>query len=270
MRKSTSYLFAILFAAVLMTSCSRVDPNYQGVLMENYGTNGRADYRNVLGKVSTWGMGTELFQVPLWEQRASFADNGEGKTILHLEAADKTGFTVTPSYSYKVIADSASKLVFFNANLKGSGEEFMQKLEENVLETRIYDITKDEARSYTTDTLMLTGGSLKFENVVKEKVETLFKEQGLKLITFNLQIKVAAKAQEKIDQKNEVNQNIVLLDNQIAEQRKQNELTALKAEENRLESAGITDKLLQKKFIEKWDGKTPLYGNTPVTLMKAP
>ncbi len=31
---------------------------------------------------------------------------------------------------------------------------------------------------------------------------------------------------------------------------------------------GITNQLLQQQFIEKWDGKTPIYGNIPITLFK--
>jgi len=38
------------------------------------------------------------------------------------------------------------------------------------------------------------------------------------------------------------------------------------AEANRLEAASITPNLLQKQFIEKWDGKTPLYGSIPMIL----
>lgn len=34
----------ILFAAVLGMACERVAPNYAGVLMENYGKNGKEDY----------------------------------------------------------------------------------------------------------------------------------------------------------------------------------------------------------------------------------
>ena len=38
--------------------------------------------------------------------------------------------------------------------------------------------------------------------------------------------------------------------------------------EIRIFSSGITQQLLQQQFIEKWDGKTSLYGNLPVTLLK--
>lgn len=43
----------VLFAAVLFfascTGCNRVQPNYEGVLMENYGRNGKADFKLVTG-----------------------------------------------------------------------------------------------------------------------------------------------------------------------------------------------------------------------------
>ncbi len=262
------FILLAISATTLFSCGTRVEPNYQGVLMENYGKNGISDYSLQLGKVNDWGLGTKLYQVPLWEQRASWADNGEGNTVLHLEASDRTGFTATPSYSYRAIPNKAAHLVFKNANIDGSGEEFMRKLEFNVLEPRIYDYTKDDARSFSTDTLMVTGGSLRFENVVKKKVEDAFRELGLELMTFNLQIKVAARAQEKIDQKNEVNQSIVLLDNQILEQKKRNELVALQAQENQIRSSGITPQLLQQQFIDKWNGSTPLYGTMPVNLFK--
>ena len=41
-----------LFAVVLFASCERVAPNYAGVLMENYGKQGKEDFKIVAGKVS--------------------------------------------------------------------------------------------------------------------------------------------------------------------------------------------------------------------------
>ena len=78
--------------------CERVAPNYAGVLMENYGKQGKEDFKIVAGKVSTWELGTELFQVPLFDQRGEFSDP------VTLKAADNTEFTARPTYSYKVIS----------------------------------------------------------------------------------------------------------------------------------------------------------------------
>jgi hypothetical protein len=246
----------------ILSACERVAPNYVGVLMENYGKS-KSDYSIVQGRVSTLSPGTELFQVPLWEQRAGFKDNGEAGQILHLKAADNTEFTATPQYSYTVIRDRAVDLVFQNARL-GSGDEFMRALENNVLEAAIYDVIKDESRKFVTDTLMAAGGSLRFEDKVKEIVHKLFENKGLKLETFTAQLEFTEKVREKIDNRNEVNTNISVLDQKIAEQRKTNELEELKTQQQLIRSRGLTNEVLQMEFIEAWKHtKQPLYGELP-------
>jgi len=261
MKKVALFLFGAL---VILTfgSCERVAPNYYGVLMENFGKNGKGDYSKHQGRVNTMSFGTELFQVPAFEQRANF-----GTQILHLKAADNTEFTAKPLYSYKAIESKVVDLVFQNARL-GSGNKFMTALEDNVLEPHIYDLIKEESRKYVTDTLMANGGSLKFEQRVQDLVRKSFEEKGLELITFSANLDFSDKVKAKIDSRNEVNTNISVLDQQIAEQKKRNELAELKAQENIILSKGITQQLLQQQFIEKWNGATPLYGNMPVTLMK--
>ena len=74
MKRKIDFLIVALFAVVLFASCERVAPNYAGVLMENYGKQGKEDFKIVAGKVSTWELGTELFQVPLFDQRGEFSD----------------------------------------------------------------------------------------------------------------------------------------------------------------------------------------------------
>jgi len=262
---------AFVLLTITIASCgTRVEPNYQGVLMENYGKNGKSDFSLQKGKVNDWQPGTQLYQVPLFEQRASFVGNADEKDpgILHLKAADNTEFTSKPSYSYVVIENRAIDVVFSNKQLKGDGDDFMRALENNVLEANIYDILKDESRKYVTDTLMASGGSLRFEDAVRSKVEKAFLEKGLILKTFTAQLDFSDKVKSKIDTRNEVNTNVSVLDQQIIEQRKKNELVALQAEYNKILSTGITPQLLQQQFIDKWDGKTPLYGQMPVTLFK--
>lgn len=243
--------------AVLLASCSRVAPNYIGVLMQNFGKNGKSDFTIVKGRVNTMGPGTELFQVPLWEQRAKFDDT------LSLQAADQTEFSCKPSYSYKVIEERAVDVVFQNKQL-GSGEDFMKTLEDNILEASIYDILKNESRKYITDTLMATGGSLKFEEEVRLKVKALFAEKGLELITFTAQLVFTDEVREKINQRNTVNTNIGVLDQQLLEQQKKNELAKLQRDYNLILDEGLTDKILMRMFIDKWDGKTPIYGSLPI------
>lgn len=249
-------LVLLALGVVLLTSCERVAPNYYGVLMENYGKNGKDDYSKQQGRVSTMSPGTELFQVPAWEQRGVFTDEEGKDRTLQIKAADNTAFTSKPLYSYKVIQAKVVDVVFQNARL-GSGDDFMTALQDNVLEPRIYDIIKEASRSYTTDALMANGGSLKFEKYVQDIVQKEFEKSGLTLISFSLNLDFSTKVKAKIDSRNEVNTNISVLDQQIAEQRKRNELEQLKTEQAIIRSRGLTNEILQERTISKWNGVLP-------------
>ena len=262
MKTLTKSILVAFLAACALSSCERVAPNYAGVLMENYGKSGKNDFSIVTGKVSVAAPGTELFQVPLFDQR------GEFSKPVTLKAADNTEFTARPTYSYKVIKNRAIDIVFDNkhidrADTDNGKDGFMQSLEDNILEPRIYDLIKEESRKYKTDTLMADGGSLSFEKSLEEIVRKEFNDRGLELKSFSAQLEFSDKVREKIDSRNEVNTNISVLDQQIEEQKKRNELERLKTEQALIQSQGLTKEILYKQFIDKWDGRTPLYGIAP-------
>ena len=254
--KNFKFLMFALLAVVAFSSCERVAPNFVGVLMEDWGKNGKSDFTIVQGRVSTLAPGTELFQVPLFDQR------GQWDEPMHLKAADNTEFTAKPTYSYKVIRERAIDIVFDNKHI-GSGEGFMRSLEDNILEPRIRDLIKEESRKYKTDSLMADGGSLMFEKRVEKIVEEEFEKRGLQLISFSSQLEFSQKVKDKIDSRNEVNTNLSVIDQQIAEQKKRNELEELKTQQAIIKSRGLTKEILQQQFIEKWDGKSALYGVAP-------
>lgn len=255
-------LILAALAAVMFASCERVAPNYAGVLMENFGKAGKEDFSIVSGRVNVMAPGTELFQVPLFDQR------GEFTKPVTLKAADNTEFTARPTYSYKVIKDRAIDIVFDNkhidkAETDNGKDGFMQSLEDNILEPRIFDLIKEESRKHKTDSLMADGGSLLFEKKLEDIVEKEFEKRGLKLLSFSAQLEFSSKVREKIDSRNEVNTNISVLDQQIEEQKKRNELEALKTEQALIKSRGLTKEIPYQQFIDKWDGKTPIYGAIP-------
>ena len=261
MKKIDLFIICAL-CTLFMSSCERVAPNYAGVLMENFGKDGKSDFRIVAGRVATWEFGTELFQVPLFDQRGEFA------SPITLKAADNTEFSARPTYSYKVIKERAIDIVFDNKHIDKAETEngkdgFMQSLEDNILEPRIFDLIKEESRKHKTDSLMADGGSLQFERKLEDIVESEFNKRGLQLLSFSAQLEFSEKVREKIDSRNEVNTNISVLDQQIAEQKKRNELEELKTEQSLIRSRGLTKEILYQQFIEKWDGRTPIYGAIP-------
>lgn len=236
----------------VLTSCERVEPNHQGVLMTDYGKNGKSDFHLVNGRVNMLGFGLQLYQVPLYQLRGEFSE------MITLKASDNTEFSARPVYSYRVIKEKSIDVVFDNKHIDGTGD-FMDNLEDNVIEPRVFDLLKEESRKHHTNELMSDGGSLNFEKIIEEVIKKDLEKRGLELLTFSAQLEFSDKVRERIDSRNEVSTNLTVLDQQIEEQKKRNELEKLKAEQNIIRSQGITDKLLIEAFIDKWDGKTPIY-----------
>lgn len=241
-------LAGLVGCTMFLTSCDRVQPNYVGVVMEDFGKNGKSDFSTEKGRVWLLAPGKELYQVPLFEQRAGFEQK------LTLKSADNTEFNANPVYSFKVVEDKAVDVVFNNKQLQG---DFMESLTNNVLEPRMYDLAKEESRKYKTDELMSDGGSLRFEKTLEKVMEAEFKKRGLELISFSAQLDFSDKVKGKIDARNEVNTNVSVLDQQIIEQKKRNELEQLKTEQALIRSKGLTQEILQEQAIKRWNGVLP-------------
>lgn len=262
--KKVLFVFVLLG---LLSSCSKVPPNYTGVLMENYGKNGKKDFSIQFGRVFTASPGTELFLVPGWTQRANFVTDKNADGLLHLQSSDNGEFTAKPSYSWKAKASSAIDLVFNNSRLD-AGDNFAAALENNVIEPLIYDVLKERSQQFSTDSLMATGGKLNFEKYVYNIIFNKLDSIGVFLETYSTNLLGAEKVRQKIEVRNEISTNVTVIDEKIIEQKKQNEFLRLQAEGDKIKSSGITPALLQQQFIEKWDGKTTLYYGQPPSFMK--
>jgi hypothetical protein len=119
---------------------------------------------------------------------------------------------------------------------------------------------------------MSIGGALKFEKDCEALVRKAFEDKGFKLLTFVAQLKYSDKVREKIDQRLEVNTNISVIDQQIAEQKKKNELEKLRTEFILIQNQALTQAYLQNKWLDKWDGKLSTYssnGNMPIPMINA-
>lgn len=280
--KNLIYSVIVIVFIVMFWSCERVAPNYQGVLMENYGKNGKSDFSLQKGKVWVAAPGTELFQVPLWEQRGVFKNEDGSDRILHLKSADNTEFSSRPMYSFKAIESRCVDIVFENKQLS-SNDDFMEALMDNILETKIYDIMKEVSKTYTTQSLMetitlsdgtTTSGSLKYEKAVESILKKEFETKGLELMTFSCQLEFTEAVTKKIDSRNEVNTNVQVIDQKIIEQTKQLELSRITAEIEMVplviaKRNGVLDEYIKLKAYEAWTiTKQPIYGNSPISFLK--
>ncbi len=250
----------VMTAIMVMVGCSRVQPNQAGVLMENYGKNGKDDFSIVSGKVWTMAPGTELYTVPLFEQRGQFEKPAT------LKSADGTEFTVRPLYSFKVIKNRAVDVIVDNKQIMGD-ENAMQSIRQNILDPKITDILRTLIETKKSTELMAEGGNQSFNTIARKAVTDEMNKRGFELVSFSTMLDYSVDVKRIIDTRNQSNTQVSTIDSKIEQANKQLELERINAEIAKVKSEGLTDKILQQQFIEKWDGSTPLYGNTPITNM---
>ena len=253
---------SILAATLSVSGCSRVEPNQAGVLMENYGKNGKSDFSIVSGRVWTFAPGTDLYTVPLFEQRAQFIES------VTLKSADGTEFVVRPIYTFKVIKDRSVDIIFDNKQIMGD-ENAIQSIRINILDPKITDILRTQVLSQKSTDLMAEGGNESFNNAARKAVSDELNKRGFELVSFSAMLDYSSKVKNIIDARNQSNTQVSTIDSKIVQAKKQLELERINTEIAKVKSQGLTDEILQDKFISKWDGKTPLYGTIESNLMIA-
>lgn len=254
-------LIAIGMAAAMVafTGCSRVEPNQAGVLMTNYGKQGKEDFSVVTGKVYTFWWGTELYTIPLYEQREKF-----DKPVV-LKSSDSTEFVINPLYSYRVNKDRAIDVVFDNKQVMSNDDEKMKSIQNNILNPRITDILRTELQKLKSTELMSEGGNSEFNEMIRKKVSDEFNKRGFELISFSAMLDYSNEVKEIIDKRNQSNTSIETIQSDIKQAEKKLELERINTEIAIVRSRGLTNEILQQQFIEKWDGKAPLYYGSPAT-----
>lgn len=247
----------LVFLFIIISNLHRVEPNEIGVQMLHAGQNGKQDFSYQKGYVLTLLPTTFLYKVPVYELRGNLNDK------ITLKSADNSEIYVTPVYTYKIRADQAVEVVLNHLHViretPNNYKQFMLSIEDNILEPRIIDILRELSRTFTTDKIMVNGGTLAYEKKATELISKEFTKRGLELLTFSSQINFTTNVSRSIDERNKSSTQKAIIEQEIEKQKKINELTTLKAEELKIIDGGLNSNILKNKFIDKWDGKAPLY-----------
>jgi hypothetical protein len=253
----------ILFSVIAsLVGCNRPEPNYEGVLMTEYGRNGINSFKIVTGAQGILGPGSELYQVPMWEQAGD-------PDIVEITAKDAGVFTVDPSYTYTPIRGKGAEIVFNYKNYRiQDPETFFDNVEANVLNKRVTDAYREEARNYTTDSLMNNLG--KFELSVQSRLKEEFKTKFFDLTTLTSGLKPPASMLKAVEDRNKAIQEANRVKNELETSRMLLEKAKIDAETNKVQSVGLTREILMQQYIEML-GKTSnkviiTDGRTPVIL----
>lgn len=257
--KKMVFLFSVIASLV---GCNRPEPNYEGVLMTEYGRNGINSFKIVTGAQGMLGPGSELYQVPMWEQAGD-------PDVVEITAKDAGVFTVDPSYTYTPIRGKGAEIVFNYKNYRiQNPETFFDNVEANVLNKRVTDAYREEARNYTTDSLMNNLG--KFELSVQSRLKEEFKTKFFDLTTLTSGLKPPASMLKAVEDRNKAIQEANRVKNELETSRMLLEKAKIDAETNKVQSVGLTKEILMQQYIEML-GKTSnkviiTDGRTPVIL----
>lgn len=251
-------VFSILALSIILFSCNRPEPNYEGVLMTDYGRNGIESFKVVTGAQGPLGPGSELYQVPMFEQKSDV-------DAVRVSAKDAGIFTVDPTYTYQVTRTKGPNIVLNYKHL-GTGEGFLDNVEANVLDKLAIDAYREEARNYTTDSLMNNLAS--FEKSVEDRLKVKFSEKFFTLNTLTSGLTPPKSMADAIEKRNNAIQKANEVRNQLETSKMLLEKARIDAETNKVQSSGLTKEVLTQQYIEMLrnsknkviitDGKTPI------------
>jgi regulator of protease activity HflC (stomatin/prohibitin superfamily) len=248
--KKNILLFGL--ALITITGCTRIDAGYEGILIKQYGSDkGVQDVSLVTGYVwyNPW---TEDV-----EQYATFVQTIDYDAF-GVNAKDGSSFSVDPTLSYNIV----------NGNSPRIFSKYRKNLEE-VSKTTILNYVKDAFRlqmnKYTTDEIV--SNREKFESDVQKTLADVLEEEGFHLEQLTSGLQYPQTIVDAVNSKNKAVQEAMKVENELRLVEAQAKKMIVQAEAerkaNELKQQSLTPMLIQQQFIEKWDGKTPLYGSSP-------
>lgn len=254
----------LLIGSAFFASCgtNRVQPNYEGVLMQNYGRNGIEDFKTVTGAQGILWMGSELYQVPMWEQKADPAG-------VRITAKDAGEFIVDPTYSYEPIREHGRQIVFNYKHVGLEGQEAMDNIEGNILNPLIINAYREEARNFTTDSLMKNLS--RFEGNVEKRLQGEFTAKYFTIKTLTSGLTPPESMVKAVEARNNAIMRAEQVSNELEVARMNLEKDKIEADANRIRTSGLSNANLQEKYIDMLkttsnkviitDGKTPVMLN---------
>ena len=139
-----------------------------------------------------------------------------------------------------------------NYNIKDP-ETFFENVEINVLNKRVTDAYREEARNYTTDSLMNNLG--KFELSVQKRLKEEFENKFFDLTTLTSGLKPPVSMLKAVEDRNKAIQEANRVKNELETSRMLLEKAKIDAETNKVQSVGLTKEILMQQYIEML-GKT--------------
>lgn len=256
MRK-IKFAFALILSALCLTSCcERVDAGSEGILVNLYGSDkGIDDVSLVTGRVWYNPFTEEVYEYPTFVQTIDYP-------AFTINAKDGSEFTVDPTVSLKMVDGNAPKVF----------KKYRKELKDIVNGT-LFNYVKDAFRiqlnKYTTDQIVSNRDLV--ERAIEAQLSKALAKEHFHLEQLTSGLKYPSSIVQAVNQKNRAIQEAQRALNEVEVKKAEAEKMLVQAraerEANELKSASLTPAILKKMWIEKWDGRLPVYGNVPQMMM---
>jgi len=250
----------------LFMSCERIDAGHVGVKVNQYGDNkGVSDVTEVTGMVFYNPITHSIYEFPTFIQHKEYT----GDNSFVVNSKDGSEFHVSPIINYSVQREKVPQIF---AKYRRS----LEQIEEGFLKTAVFDAFRLATNKYTADELI--GNRQGYEVEVRKILENQLLKEGFIVNQFTSNLVYPETFKTAIEAKNNAVQAALRAENEVktaeaqakikvatAEGNAQALLTSAKAEAeaNRMKQQTLTPLLIQLEYVQKWDGKLPVYGEVP-------
>jgi hypothetical protein len=244
MKNQINFLIVAMLTILTLSSCSnwnRPQPDEIGVLMENYGREGIKSFKVVTGGQGILLWDEELYRIPAWLQ------SGDPKEM-SIVSKNVGSFYIDPAYTYKADRLRGNSLVYEYRNYAKDPTTFFENIEKMILDKKVTDAYREEARNYTTDSLMTNMNQ--FEKQVENRLRKDFSLLYFQLETITSGLKPDKSLVDEINRTNASLQRKKTIANDIENSKELQRKALIDAETDRIKSSGLTSAVLEEKWID--------------------
>jgi regulator of protease activity HflC (stomatin/prohibitin superfamily) len=264
--KNLFFIITILTVGTSLTSCTRIDAGHVGIKVKLTGSGkGVQDITEVTGWTFYNPLAYSVYEFPTFIQHKEYTD----KNAFVVNSKDGSEFHVSPVINYSIKSEKVTELFKkYRRDLKD--------IEEGFLKTSVYDAFRLVANSYTADSLISSREI--FEIKIKKTLTDNLEKDGFIISQFTSNLSYPKTFKKSIEAKNAAVQKALQADNEVRTAEAQAKIKVAKVQgqanalriqadadayANTKRQETLTPILIQQQFIEKWNGKLPIYGTVP-------
>lgn len=261
--KKVLLLLAVIATVAFTSSCSRIDTASEGMIVNMYGDSKGVESVSVAtGWTWYWPFSQEIVTYPNYIKTVDYP-------VFYVNAKDGTKIPIDAAINIRLIPGSGPMVL---VKYRKSIDEIIN----GPLRTIVVKTYRTELNKFDTQTIL--SNREKFDINVEKSLRAKLEESGFELCQFANGIKTPKCIEVAINRKIEAEQRAQQAQKELEVTRAQTKKQILQARAdstimvvnakaealaNKLKSKEITSKTLDQLWIEKWDGKLPVYGTVP-------